>query len=102
MGIRKYMLVGMLTFFALPVLAYTMTDVLDQHVFRPPAGQQREQHDAALRDIAGSATNWRDPAWQATARAMLSALGVGALIRDPSGAEVFRSGNVESGSRWSG
>jgi signal transduction histidine kinase len=106
LGIRQYMIVGMLTFFILPALAYGATDLFDRRVLHP---QQTQQQDAALRaaqqEITGSADRWRDPAWQASIQDRLDTLGAGVVIRDPSGSDIFRAG--QAGSRdhpgwWSG
>lgn len=106
LGIRQYMIVGMLTFFLLPALTYGITDLLDRHVLQP---EQTQQQDAALgavqREIAANAARWHDPQWQASIRTMLDTLGAGLVIRDLSGAEVFRAshdGERNHSSWWSG
>jgi signal transduction histidine kinase len=106
LGIRQYMIVGMLTFFLLPALAYGATDLFDRHVLHP---QQTAQQDAAVRaaqqEVAVNAARWHDPAWQASVQKTLDTLGVGVVIRDPSGVDVFSAG--QTGARdhpgwWSG
>ncbi len=106
LGIRQFMLVGVLTFFFLPALAYGATDLFDRRVLQPQQTQQ--QNDAlaaARREIVDNAARWRDPAWQASARDMFATLGAGVVIRDPSGGEVFRAGHAAAGGHppwWSG
>jgi signal transduction histidine kinase len=101
LGIRRWMAVGMLTFVAFPALAYTVTDAIDRHVLQPSAAEQSPQGaialDTALRDITGNAARWHDPAWQGSIRDTLDPLGAGVVLRDPSGADIFRTGYVESG-----
>ncbi|HEY8291147.1 MAG TPA: HAMP domain-containing protein, partial [Thermomicrobiales bacterium] len=106
LGIRQYMIVGVLTFFLLPALAYGVTDLFDRHVLHP---QQTRQQDVAVsitqQEIAANADRWRDPVWQASIRDRLDTLGAGVVIRDPSGAELFRAGQAGSGDHpgwWSG
>ncbi|MGI8688962.1 MAG: ATP-binding protein [Thermomicrobiales bacterium] len=106
LGIRQYMIVGMLTFFVLPTLTYGVTDLLDRRVVQ---SQQTQQQDAALgaaqREIAENAARWRDPQWQASIRDTLSTLNAGVVIRDPSGGEVFSAGHVGARNHqgwWSG
>jgi signal transduction histidine kinase len=57
-----------------------------------------------VQSIAAGAANWHDPQWQASLRDTVNTLGVGVVLRDPSGAEIFRAGNVNSGghSPWGG
>ncbi len=99
LSIRQWMIVGMLIFFVSAALFNHVADVLDQR-FSQPSAQQQAQRDEALAaiqgEIAANAANWHDAAWQNSLRARLDALGAGALIRDPSGAEIFRTGPVGS------
>lgn len=101
LGIRRWMLVGMLTFVAFPALAYTIVDTIDREVLQPSAAEQTPQAqaalDTALRDITGNAARWHDPAWQGSIRETLDPLGAGVVLRDPSGADIFRTGHVDSG-----
>ena len=107
-GIRRWMLLGLLSFVAFPALAYTITGVIDRNVVQPLVGQEAARGDAAynaaLRDITGNAARWRDPAWQRAIRDTLQPLGAGIVLRDPVGAEIVRTGHVESGGHppWQG
>src|SRR5205085_3385304 len=98
--IRKWLIVGMLLFLVLTVLFYHFTDALEQQVLQPVVQQQTQQQDAAvgavLRDIARNPARWHDPGWQRSLRGKLDKLGVGALILDPSGTGIFRSGHIGS------
>ncbi|MDQ2785358.1 MAG: HAMP domain-containing histidine kinase [Chloroflexota bacterium] len=106
LGIRQYMLVGMLTFFVLPSLAYGITDLLDRRVLQPQSPQQQDQALAvARREIVENAARWHDPQWQDSIRNTLNTLNAGVVIRGPSGAEILRAGHVLSAHRsgwWSG
>ncbi len=104
LGIRKWMIVGILTFVAFPTLAYTATNVLDRQIMRQQTPQEGAALDTALHDIAGNAARWHDPQWQASIRETLDTLGVGGTLRDPAGAEIFHAGRVVSGSHpgWQG
>ena len=98
--IRKWLIVGMLIFLVLTVLFYHITDVLEQQVLQPVVQHQTQQRDAAadaiLRDVARSPARWHDPGWQRSLRDKLDKIDVGALILDPSGAAIFRSGHIGS------
>src|SRR5207248_5010075 len=102
-GIRHWMVVGMLLFLGLAVLFYHISNLLDQNVLQPLTRQQSAQTrqvmalDTAQREVAGNPASWRDPAWQTSLRARFAALGVEALVRDPSGSEVFHTGNAGAG-----
>lgn len=105
LGIRQYMIVGMLTFFVVPALAYGITDVLDRHVLQPHQTQQDAALGAARRAIAENTARWHDPQWQASIRDTLNTLDAGVVIRDPSGAELFRAsydGGRNHSGWWSG
>ena len=106
LGIRQYMIVGMLTFLVLPSLAYGITNLLDHRLLHPQQTQQQEQALAAVRqEIASNADRWRDPQWQAAIRDRLDSLGVGLVLQDPSGAAIFRTGRTGEGGHpgwWSG
>lgn len=95
LGIRQFMLVGVLTIFCLPTLAYGATNLFDHRVLEP---QQSQQQDAALsaaqQAVVDNATRWRDPQWQSSMRDTLNTLGGGVVISDPSGVELFRAGPV--------
>ena len=83
-------------------MLYHFADVLDQRLLQPSAQEQAQRSEALAAtqgEIAGSANNWRDPAWQEATRQKLDALGAGVRILDPAGAEVFRAGPDVSGSR---
>ncbi len=96
-GIRRYMIVGMLSFFVLPALAYGLADLFNRRVLQH---QQSAQQDAAVRTaqraIAEDAARWHDPQWQDSVRGTLDTLGVGVVIRDPTGGEIFRAGENAS------
>ncbi|HEY7908583.1 MAG TPA: HAMP domain-containing sensor histidine kinase [Thermomicrobiales bacterium] len=97
----------MLSFFLFPALAYTVTNVFDHTVLQRSASQtppSASALDSEVQSIAGSAANWHDPQWQASLRETLNTLGVGGVLRDPSGAEIFRTGTVNSGGHppWGG
>ncbi|MGI8854958.1 MAG: sensor histidine kinase [Thermomicrobiales bacterium] len=108
LGIRRWMVVGMLSFLAFPAWAYSLTNVIDRTVVQPferrPAAVDAGTLDTALRDIAGNAANWRDPQWQGSIRDTVNTLGAGVILRDPSGGEIFRTGHVDSGGHppWGG
>jgi signal transduction histidine kinase len=106
LGIRRFMLVGALTFFFLPALAYGVTDLFDRRVLQPQQTQQQaDALAAARREIVENAARWQDSAWQGSARNMLDTLGAGVVIRDPSGGEIFRAGKATTGQHppwWSG
>ncbi|MDQ6602385.1 MAG: HAMP domain-containing protein, partial [Chloroflexota bacterium] len=94
LGIRQFMIVGMLTFFFLPALAYGIADLFNRRVLQPEqTGQQGAAVRTAQREITENAARWHDPQWQDSVRAMLGTLGVGVVIRDPSGGEILRAGN---------
>lgn len=94
LGIRQFMIVGMLTFFVLPALAYGIADLFNRRVLQPQqTGQQGAAVRTAQREITENAARWHDPQWQDSVRAMLDTLGVGVVIRDPSGGDVLRAGN---------
>ena len=101
LSIRQWMIVGMLIFFASAALFYHFTSVLDRRAFQPSSDQGAAQRDAALDSaqqmIVGGAANWRDPQWQTMLRGTLEPLGVRAVIRDASGAEIYRTGDSWSG-----
>jgi hypothetical protein len=95
--IRTWLLVGLLLFVLLTALFYHVTTVLDQQVLQPSLQQQTRQQDAAadatLHEIARSPARGHNPEWQAALRGRLARIGVDALILDPSGATIFRSGH---------
>jgi signal transduction histidine kinase len=100
LSIRQWMIAGMLIFFLSAALFNHVADMLDQRLSQPSARQQAQRDEALAatqREIAANAANWHDATWQTSLRARLDALGSGALIRDPSGAEIFRAGPVGSG-----
>ncbi len=105
-GIRRFMIVGMLTFFVLPALTYGIIDVFDHRVLQPQqSAQQAEAVRAAQGEIIANAARWRDPQWQTDLRSMLDTRGIGVVIRDPSGGELFRTNHGESPDHpvwWSG
>jgi signal transduction histidine kinase len=101
LSIRQWMLVGMLIFGGLAVLFYHAADTLDQHVLHLSTHQGADQTaalDTTERAVTAGAANWRDPAWQDATHQTIDTLGTGVVIRDPSGAEIYRAGNV--GPSW--
>jgi signal transduction histidine kinase len=107
LGIRRWMVVGMLSFFLFPALAYTVTNVFDHAVVQRSASQSPPSAsalDSEVQGIAGGAADWHDPQWQASLRDTVNTLGVGVVLHDPTGAEIFRAGHVNSGghSPWGG
>ncbi len=96
LGIRRWMVVGMVSFLLFPVLAYTVTNAIDHAVVQRSVPGESTL-DGEVRNIAGGASHWRDPQWQGSLRDSLNTLGVGAILRDPTGAEIFRVGTVDSG-----
>jgi signal transduction histidine kinase len=104
LGIRRWMIVGMLTFLAFPVLTYTVTDVISRNLVRQQTPQEQTALDTALGKIVAEPARWHDPAWQASIRETLDPLGAGVVLRDPSGAEIYRTGHVTSGGHppWQG
>jgi signal transduction histidine kinase len=107
LGIRRWMAVGVLSFLVFPAFAYTVTNVIDHTVVRRFAQQTppgASALDSEVQSIAGSAANWRDPQWQGALLGAVNALGVGVVLRDPSGAEIFRTGKIDSGGHppWGG
>jgi signal transduction histidine kinase len=104
--IRKWLIVGMLIFLVLTALFYHITDVLEQQLLQPVVQHQTQQRDAAadaiLRDVARSPARWHDPGWQRSLRNKLDKIDVGAMILDPSGAAIFRSGHMGSWTQSSG
>jgi len=105
-GIRRFMIVGMLSFFLLPALAYSIADLFNRRVLQPQqSAQQATAVRTAQRAIADNAARWQEPQWQGSVRDMFNALGVGVVIRDPSGAIIFRTDHAEAENRsgwWSG
>jgi signal transduction histidine kinase len=107
LGIRRWMTVGMLTFFFFPIVAYSVTNLIDHIVMQRSTSQSppgASTLGGEVQSIAAGAANWHDPQWQASLRDTVNTLGVGVVLRDPSGAEIFRAGNVNSGghSPWGG
>jgi signal transduction histidine kinase len=104
LSIRQWMIVGMLLFAALAVLFFHAADSLDQRVLHLSTRQSAENSarlDTAERTIAANPDLWRDPGWQDATRQTLGTLGIGAVIRDASGAEIFRTGTTASNWRAS-
>jgi signal transduction histidine kinase len=101
LSVRQFMLVGMVLFITCAALFYHLADTLDQRVLHLSTRQGTDQTaalDAAERAVTADPAHWRDPAWQDTTQQTLDSLGIAAVIRDPSGAEIFRAGNV--GPSW--
>lgn len=97
LGIRRWMIVGVLGLLVLTGLLWHVTSALDQWLLQSLVQQQTQQDvalDAALREVVRSPARWHDPAWQRTLRGRLDTLGVGVVILDPSGAEILRTGQV--------
>lgn len=97
LSIRQWMIVGTLMFLGLAALFYHFADTLDQRLLHLSPHQSTEQTaalDTAERAITANPASWHDAAWQDAARQTLDTLGIGAVIRDPSGTEIFRTGNV--------
>lgn len=93
--IRQWMIVGMIIFFATAGTFAHLAGELDRRV--RPAPSQGATLDTAQRAITAGVASWGDPAWQASTRGTLAALGVGGVVRDPSGAEIFRIGAQQRG-----
>lgn len=104
LGIRRWMIVGVLTFLAFPALTYTITDVIARNVVRQQTPQEEMALDTTLAKIVAETAYWRDPAWQGSIRDALDPLGAGVVLRDPTGVEIYRIGHVASGGHppWQG
>ena len=99
LSIRQWMLVGLVIFLAAAALFYHVANLLDESLLQPSAQQvQRENAalDSALREVASNPAGWRDPAWQAALASQFSPLGVTILVKDSSGAQLFRTGSPHS------
>jgi signal transduction histidine kinase len=103
LGIRRWMAVGVLSFLVFPIVAYTATNLIDRAAVQQSAPGNGAL-DREVRSIAGGATNWHDPQWQGSLRDTAGMLGIGVVLRDPSGAEIFRTGTVNPGGHppWAG
>ncbi len=95
LSVRQWMLVGVAIFVLSAAVFYHAANLLGQRFALPsPAQQQRQAAalDTAERDLTAGIASWSDPQWQRSTAATLQQLGVGAVIRDPSGQHVLRAG----------
>jgi signal transduction histidine kinase len=101
LGIRQWLLLGIVIFLGSAALLYHLAGAFDEGLLQSLRRQQTQQQNAALdralRAVTDHPAAWRDPTWQQALRDHLALAGIQALVRDPAGREIFRTGSIAPG-----
>ncbi|RKN84375.1 sensor histidine kinase [Paenibacillus ginsengarvi] len=93
LGIRQWMIIGMLIILIVPRAAFEGVELLDRYVFSRFI-HERQQADlkTAIGIVSGADTSrWADPGWQASLQSFAEPAHIGIALLDRSGQDVWHT-----------